>query len=100
MRDFGQGQFLGECRGGRGEGGNARGDRVGDIERVQAPQLFAERAPDRQIAGMQARDVLAAIGRARDLRDDLVERHRRRIDDAWRRAGSSRAELFGTSEPA
>ena len=39
---------------------------------------------------MQPRDVLALVGRAHHLRDDLVERHRRGIEDA--RAGRAIVE--------
>ena len=82
LSDFGQRQFPGQCSGGGGEGRNARRNREGDIERFEPSQLFAKRAPDRQIAGMEARDILAFVGRPLEFGDDLVERHRRRIDDA------------------
>ncbi len=36
---------------------------IGNIERFEPPQLFAERTPDRQVAGMQTRDILAFVGR-------------------------------------
>ena len=44
---------------GGGESRHAGRDVKGNAELAQPPHLFAHRAPDRQIAGMQPRDVLA-----------------------------------------
>ena len=83
--DFRHGQlaFEGRCRG--GEGGNAGRDRVGDAERIEAPQLLAHSAPDREIAGMETRHVLAPLMRPHVLGGDGVEVEGRGVDEA--RAG-------------
>jgi hypothetical protein len=84
LGDFGQRQLPGQRCSGCGESGNARRNGVRDIKRLQAPRLFAKRAPDRQIAGMKTRNILAAIRRSHDLGDNLIKRHGRRINDARR----------------
>ena len=81
LRDLRQGQFAAERGGGGGEGRDARRDRIGDAELVEAAQLLAHCAPDRQVAGVQARDVLAGLMRARKFGADLIEVQRRRVDD-------------------
>ena len=47
--------------------GNAGRDRVGNAERVEPPDLLAHGAPDREIAGMQTRDVLALLMSVLDI---------------------------------
>eukprot|EP01034_Spumella_vulgaris_P031120 gene31120-38457_t len=49
---------------------------------VTAAQLLAHGGPDRQIARMQARHVLAGRMRSANLANDLLQRQRRRVDDA------------------
>src|SRR3569833_2446607 len=74
---------LAPQRGGRGrKSGHARSDRIFNSQRFEPPDLLAERAPDRKIAGVQPRDILAGFGGANDLGDDLVQRERRGVDDA------------------
>ena len=81
LPDFGHGQlaFEGRCRG--REGGNAGRDRVGDAERIEAPQLLAHSAPDREIAGMETRHVLAPLMRPHVLRRDGIEIERCGVDE-------------------
>ena len=73
LRDLGQRQLLAQ----RGRGGrecrHARRDSVRNAERIETAQLLAERAPDRQISGMEPRHVLARRRRPLELADDLVE---------------------------
>ena len=90
LRDFGQRQFFCQRGGSGSEGRNAGRNGEGNLDRGKPPQLFAERAPDRQIAGMQPRDVLTLLGGPCHLRDDLVERHRRGIENT--RAGRAEVE--------
>ena len=73
---------LAERGGGGGEGRHAGRDGVGDAGLIEAAKLLAQGAPDREIAGMQPRHVVAGVGRAPAFVDDLVERHRRGVDDA------------------
>lgn len=90
LRDFGQGQLAFEHGGGSGKRRHARRHRVGDAEPVEFAQLLAHRAPDRQVARMQARDVEPRLVGGDHLGDDFFEAHRRRVDDA--RAGRTPAE--------
>ena len=99
LGDLGQGQLAPERGGRRREGGHAGRDRVGDAEPAQAAQLLAHGAPHREIARMQPRHVLARGVGPREFGLDLVERHRRRVDDA-RAFGQWASSSFGTSEPA
>jgi hypothetical protein len=87
LHEFGERQFDLQRGGGGGEGGYAGGDRERDIEVAEAAQLLAHRRPDRQVAGMEPRDVLPGVVCGLDLRNDLVERQRRGVDDA--RAGGT-----------
>ena len=90
-----------ERRGGGGEGRHARRHRVGDAERVEPADLLAHRAPDRQIARMQPRDVLPRVMRGDDLGHDGVERRAARCSTIARTRRAVRQDLRrGTSEPA
>lgn len=82
LRRAGQGELGPERGGGGGEGRHARRDGTGDALGAQAAQLFAQRRPDRQIAAVQAGDVVACRVRAADFRHDRIEVQRRRVDDA------------------
>ena len=100
LRDAGQRQLASQRRGRRGERRDARRDVPGDAELVEAARLLAERAVDREVAGVQARDVIAALVRRAQLLDDLVEREVLRCRPAGRRPARGRARSAGTSEPA
>ena len=82
LRHFRHGQLAAERGGGGGEGRHARRQRVGDAAPLEPAQLLGERAADREVAGMQPRHVLAGRVRRHELGLDLVERHRRGVDDA------------------
>ena len=90
LRHLGHGQLAAERRGGGGEGRHARRQRVGNAAPLEPAQLLGERAVDREVARMQARHVLAGRVRRDELGLDLVERHRRGVDDA--RAGRAMRE--------
>ena len=73
---------------------------IGDAERVEPAHLLGDRAIERRIAGMHARDILPAAVRGCDLGDDLVQGQRRGVDDrAPGRRGVDHVAR-GTSEPA
>ncbi len=82
LRDLGNGQFAADRGGGGGESGNARRQRVGNAAAFQPAELLGERAENRQVARLQARHVEALVVRRHELGLDLVERERRRVDDA------------------
>ncbi len=98
LRDFGQRQLALQRRRARREGGDAGRHVEGDAERPEPPRLLAERAPDREIAGMQPRHVEPRLMRRSHFGDDLVQRHRRRVEDA--RAGRAVVEKRGRHERA
>ena len=92
-------QLAPERGGGGREGRNAGRERIGDAERVEPAQLLAQGAPDREIAGMQPRHVLAALVRPHEFGRDRVEVERRRVDE--RAPGGHQARISGgTMEPA
>jgi hypothetical protein len=64
------------------EGRHARRGAIGDGERIEPAHLFAGRAPDRKVAGMQPRHILPGLMGGGHLGDDRVEIERRRVDDA------------------
>ena len=82
LRHFRHGQFARQGRRRRRKSRHARRQRVGNAAPVEPAHLLGDRAVDREIAGMQPRDVLAGCMRRREFRVDLVERHRRGVDDA------------------
>ena len=82
LRHFGYGQFAFECRGGGGKGRHAGRQRIGNAAPREPAQLFGERRVDREIAGVKPRHVEAGGVCGRELGIDLVERQRRRINDA------------------
>ena len=65
LRHLRDGQLAAERGGGGGEGRHARRQRVGDAVLLQPADLLGDRAPHRQVAGMQPRDVLAGGVRRR-----------------------------------
>ena len=64
LRDLRQGQLLAKRRRGGRERRHAGRHGVGNARRVETAKLLAHRAPDRQIARMQARHVVAGVGGA------------------------------------
>ena len=71
-----------ERGGSGGEGRHARRQRIGNAKRIEAAKLLAtalhtERSPECSRA-----HVLAGARAPPQFGDDLVERHRRRVDDA------------------
>ncbi len=57
-------------------------ERIGNAVPLEPAQLLGERAVDRQVPGVQPRDILTRRMGAHELRFDLVEIHRRGVDDA------------------
>lgn len=94
--DFGQSQLLFECGSGRGERGHAGRNREGNPVAAKAPELFAERAPNGEVTGVQARDVEAAGVCIDELFFDLLEVEGRGVEDA--RAGWSEGDDFAGDE--
>ncbi len=88
LRHLGHGQLGAERRRGGGERRHARRQRIGNAVPLEPAKLLGERAVDREVAGMQPRDVLAGGVGAHELRLDLVERHGRGVDGA----GAGRAQ--------
>ena len=99
LRDLGHGQFAADRGGGGGESRNARRQRVGNAAAFQPAELLGERAEHRKVARLQARHVEALVVRRHELGLDLVERERRRVDDA-RASGQKPRSSRGTIEPA
>ena len=64
--------------------------RVGDAERFEPADLLAHRAPHRQIAGVQPRDVVPGRVGGDEFRHDGVEVERRGVDRCAHRAGTAR----------
>ena len=91
LRDFRHGQFAPQHGGGGSEGRHAGGQRVVDAVALQPADLLGHRAVDRQIAGMQPRHVQARGRGCQVFLLDLVERHRRGVDDPGARAGNAPA---------
>ena len=81
LRDSRKGELAPQRRGRGGEGRNARRHGVGNAEPVEPAELFAHRAPDREVARVQPGDIHSRFVGGADLPDDLVEAHRRGIDD-------------------
>ena len=81
LREARQSQFAPERRGGGGESGHAGRDRVRHPCPLQAPQLLAHGAKDREVARMEPRHVLGPRGRLDTERNDRVEIERRGVDD-------------------
>ncbi|KGW79257.1 precorrin-4 C11-methyltransferase domain protein [Burkholderia pseudomallei MSHR2990] len=81
LRDARQRQLDAERRCARGRRGHAGHDLVRNPERGEPADLLADRAVERRIAGMHARDVLPLAVRAREQRDDFVEIELRRVHD-------------------
>ena len=85
--------------GGRGgEGRHAGRQRVGDAQGIEPPQLLADRAPDREIAGLQPRHILPCLVGAHEFRHDRVEIEGRGVDEA--RAGRAPGQHFGRNDRA
>ena len=82
LRHFRDRQFALQRRGRGGERRNAGGQSVVDAKSIQPAHLLGDRAPYRQIAGMQPRDILTGGMRCGIFGLDLVKRQRRRVDDA------------------
>jgi hypothetical protein len=82
LRDAREREFRAERSGGGGESRHARRQVVGDAERVEPPHLLADRAIEREIAGMDTGDVEVLRVRRLHLRDDLVEGEGAGVDDA------------------
>jgi hypothetical protein len=82
LRHLGQGQLALQRSCSGGKGGHARRERIGNTERIEAAELLADRAPQRQVAGMKPRDVLVCFVGGLELSDNLLEAHRRGVDDA------------------
>ena len=82
LRDFRQSEFALQRRARRREGRDAGRHRIRNVARVEAAHLLSDRAPDRKIARMQPRHVETGVMRLLHLSDDIVERQRRRVDDA------------------
>ena len=59
LRHLRQRQLAPERSGSRGESRDARRQRIGNAKRIEAAKLLADRAPDREVAGMQPRHVVA-----------------------------------------
>ena len=106
LRDLGDRELAAQAGGGGGEGGDARGDVPRDAERVEAAHLLGRGAVDREVPGVQPRDVLPARMGGLALGDDLVEREVLRIDDPGvggrvgedlRRDERARVEADGTA---
>src|SRR5581483_10872388 len=53
----------------------------GNAVRFEPPQLLGERAEHREVSGLEPRHVLSLLVRCDELGLDLLERHRRRVDD-------------------
>ncbi len=69
-----------EHGGGGGEGGDAGGERVGDAVAFEPADLLGHCAVDREIAGVEAGDVLAAPMGGDELGLDLIEREGSGVD--------------------
>ena len=91
LRHFRHGELAPERGGGGGEGGHARRQRVRDAVGVEPPHLLGHGAEHRKIARVKPRHVEARRVRGDVFRLDLVERHRRGIDQARALQGSRRA---------
>ena len=98
LRHLGQRQLAFQRSRCGGEGRDARSERIGNAERIEAAQLLADRAPHREIAGMEPRNVVAGAMRRLEFGDDLIEAHWRGVDDA-RPFGAHREDL-GVDERA
>ena len=99
LRQFGQGQFLAERGGGGGEGRHARRDGVGNAGRVEPAKLFAERTPDREIARMKPRHVLAARRSPAGTRPRSRRATSARCRRCARPAGNGRAAPWAPASP-
>ena len=82
LRHLRHGQFAMKRGSGRREGRHARREGKRNAAAFEPAQLFGERAVDRKIAGLQPRHVMAGGMGRHEFRLDLVERHRRGVDDA------------------
>ncbi len=87
LRDAGDRELALERRRRGGEGGHAGRDVPGDVQLVEAAHLLGGGAEDREVAGVQAGDVVSCVVCLLQLGDDLVEREGLRVDDAGVRRG-------------
>ena len=81
LRDPRKSELAPQRRGRGSEGRNARRHRVRNAEPVEPAELLAHRAPDREVARVQPGDILSRFVGGADLPDDLIQAHRRGIDD-------------------
>ena len=68
LRHLRDGQLAAERGGGGGEGRHAGRQRVGDAAALEPADLLGDGAPDREVAGVQPRHVLAGGVRRRRIR--------------------------------
>ena len=97
LRDLRHGQLASEQRGGSGKGRNARGQRIRDGVTLEPADLLGDGAEHGQIAGMKSRHVVSGGMGRHILGFDLVERHRRGVDDFRARPDTRPAARAGRS---
>src|SRR5579885_3368975 len=81
LRNLRQGELSPKCGRCGGKGRNAWRNRIGDGKSFEHADLLAHRAPNREIAGVEARNIIALAMSTQKFFADFFEAHWRRVDD-------------------